>query len=145
MSRNKRKPTPPANTTSQTKQVRVETQVATFSGPLPPPKLLQDYEAIQPGFAERIVKMAEQEADHRRLQETKALDTDIVLNHKDFTERKTGQFLAFAIVIIMAFVGAYLALNGSEIAGSVFGGPAIVSIVGAFLNKNKTTNNHNSK
>ena len=109
---------------------------ATFSGPLPPPSLLQGYENIQPGFAERIVKMAEEESSHRKEQEQKELDADIKFGHRDYTERRLGQILAFLIVIIMAGLGSYLAMNGKEIVGSVFGGPAIVSIVLAFLKKN---------
>ncbi|MFZ3114001.1 MAG: hypothetical protein WA121_00185 [Syntrophales bacterium] len=41
----------------------------------------------------------------------------------------------------MATMGLYLAIIGKEIAGSVFGGPAIVAIVGAFLYRRKENNN----
>jgi len=135
MPRNKQK-TAVAQKQPAQKHLQVSTQVATFSGPLPHPALLQKYEDIQPGFAERIVCMAEGESAHRRDQEKKELDADIRFNEKDFTERRIGQFLALTIVLIMAGLGCYLALNGKEITGSVFGGPAIVSIVGAFLKKN---------
>ena len=37
----------------------------TYSGPLPHPAILQQYEAIQPGFAERLLRMAEREQDHQ--------------------------------------------------------------------------------
>lgn len=40
-----------------------------FSGPLPSPETLHEFEQVLPGLAERIVRMAEQEADHRRLVE----------------------------------------------------------------------------
>jgi uncharacterized membrane protein len=109
----------------------------TFSGPLPHPQHLAEYEAITPGFADRIIKMAEDESEHRRSQEQKELNADIHFNNKDFAERRIGQLSAVFIVLIMAAIGAYLALDGKEITGSVFGGPAIVSIVWAFLNKKK--------
>lgn len=137
----KRKTNLPQKSNPQVKQVQMAAKAAIFSGPLPPPNLLQGYDDIQPGFAERIVRMAEGEADHRRQQEQKALDADIKLSDKDFTERRLGQGLAFTIVIILAVLGAYLAINGKELTGSVFGGPAIVSIVGAFLNKKKSKDN----
>jgi uncharacterized membrane protein len=38
-----------------------------FSGPLPSPATLHEFEQVLPGLAERIVRMAEQEAEHRRL------------------------------------------------------------------------------
>ena len=34
---------------------------ASFSGPLPPPKILEDYDRVCPGAADRIIKMAEKE------------------------------------------------------------------------------------
>lgn len=36
-----------------------------FEGPLPPPKLLEGYERICPGAADRIIKMAENQSSHR--------------------------------------------------------------------------------
>ena len=43
----------------------------TFLGPLPPPEILAQYEQILPGSAERIMVMAENQAEHRQsLEET---------------------------------------------------------------------------
>jgi len=39
---------------------------ATFVGPIPPPDILQGYDNILPGLADRIVSMAEAEGNHRR-------------------------------------------------------------------------------
>lgn len=39
---------------------------SSFSGPLPPPDLLAEYEQVLPGLADRIVRMAEDEGAHRR-------------------------------------------------------------------------------
>lgn len=36
-----------------------------FTGPLPPPEQLLQYEQISPGFADRIVTMAEKEQENR--------------------------------------------------------------------------------
>ncbi len=36
-----------------------------FSGPLPPPQVLGQYDEILPGAAERILRMAEKQQDHR--------------------------------------------------------------------------------
>lgn len=36
-----------------------------FSGPIPPPNLLERYEAITPGAADRILTMAENQSKHR--------------------------------------------------------------------------------
>ena len=51
--------------------------VTQYSGPIPPPHTLASYEEIQPGFADRIIKMAETETAHRHEMEEKALKGDI--------------------------------------------------------------------
>lgn len=43
-------------------QFAVQQQV----GPIPPPEILKNYDAVKAGFAERIIKMAEEESAHRR-------------------------------------------------------------------------------
>ncbi|HEX6368579.1 MAG TPA: DUF2335 domain-containing protein [Longimicrobium sp.] len=40
--------------------------VEAFSGPIPEPDVLRDYEQVLPGLAERIVRWTEDEANHRR-------------------------------------------------------------------------------
>ena len=46
-----------------------------FSGPIPPPGFLEQYERINPGLASRMVAMAESEATHRRQMETKLVES----------------------------------------------------------------------
>jgi uncharacterized membrane protein len=41
-------------------------QSETFSGPLPPPEVMQGYEKVCPGAADRILVMAERQSEHRR-------------------------------------------------------------------------------
>ena len=48
-------------------------QHASFSGPIPPPTVLEGYERIIPGAAERILAMAEADAKHQRDIELAAL------------------------------------------------------------------------
>ncbi len=47
---------------------RVSTSLSmeAFQGPIPPPAVLESYERIVPGAAERILKMAENQAVHRQ-------------------------------------------------------------------------------
>lgn len=47
---------------------------AVFAGPLPPPNILQAYEQVEAGLADRIVAMAEDQGRHRRELEWKALE-----------------------------------------------------------------------
>src|SRR5215469_6508990 len=53
--------------------VRIAHEVAEFSGPLPPPSYLRDYETVVTGAASRIIAMAENEQTHRHRWEMSAL------------------------------------------------------------------------
>jgi uncharacterized membrane protein len=44
-----------------------------ISGPIPSPDVLRQYDAINPGLADRLVRMAEHEADHRRKMEAEVI------------------------------------------------------------------------
>lgn len=48
-------------------------EAAVFSGPLPPPSMYGEYEDTFKGSADRILKMAEKEQDHRIAWETRRL------------------------------------------------------------------------
>lgn len=50
---------------------------ATFSGPLPPPKVLEDYNRIVPGAANRILILAEKQSEHRRHIEAMFGETEV--------------------------------------------------------------------
>jgi uncharacterized membrane protein len=41
-------------------------EISRFSGPLPHPEDLAKYEQVLPGAADRIIRMAEQQAAHRQ-------------------------------------------------------------------------------
>jgi len=70
-----------------------------FSGPMPHPDLLGRYEQICPGSADRIIKMAEQEAEHRRSAERSIIDAQIVDMNKQHSESRCGQICALVITL----------------------------------------------
>ena len=47
------------------------TATMTYSGPMPHPEMLAEYERITPGLADRIVALAERQANHRMMLESK--------------------------------------------------------------------------
>lgn len=102
------------------------TATAQYSGALPPPEMLKGFEAVLPGSAERILKMAELEQTHRHAEES--------LARKSF-DRETllGQCFAFGIVL-SAIGGAVCAgINNAQVVGSVLGTFGIGSIVAVFI------------
>jgi uncharacterized membrane protein len=65
-------------------------QQATFSGPMPPPAVLEGYERLVKGAAERILLMAESDAKHQQEIEFAAL-------RAAENEIKRGQIFGFVI------------------------------------------------
>ena len=52
-------------------------QSTSFSGPLPHPDMLRKFDDVVPGAAERIIKMAEDQSNHRKDLERKVIESDI--------------------------------------------------------------------
>jgi uncharacterized membrane protein len=104
----------------------IRQEIAAFSGPLPPPAILEHYEKILPGAADRIITMAEQQSSHRREIEKKVIDSDI-------SNSRCG--LNFGLIIGLAALAAsvILALNGQALLGGALGLAYIVSLVGTFV------------
>ena len=73
-----------------------------YSGPLPPPTDLKQYEAILGGFANRLLKIHEQEQNFRQELSEKILS---LIREKN----KNGQILSFALSVISIFAGTFLA------------------------------------
>jgi uncharacterized membrane protein len=104
-----------------------------FSGPMPHPDLLGRYEQICPGSADRIIRMAEQEAEHRRSAERTIIDAQIVDMNKQHTESRRGQICALVITLAALAAGVYTAMAGHEVAGSIIGVGGIGGIVTTFI------------
>ncbi|HDY7993147.1 TPA: DUF2335 domain-containing protein [Vibrio vulnificus] len=97
-----------------------------YSGPLPPPSMLEGYDRVQYGFAERIVSMAEREQAHRHQLENRGVQGAI---DKD----KRSQNYALGIVLFLASLCGALILAGHDMAGSVLGGTTLVGTVALFI------------
>ena len=101
-----------------------------FSGPIPHPEILQQYDQIISGAAERILAMAEKDAEHQREIEKLAIQ---------FASRevKRGQWFGLAIGI-SAFITSIVALVlGSEQTASILGGVTVVGLVTVFVTGRK--------
>jgi hypothetical protein len=97
--------------------IRQETR---FAGPLPPPEAFDAYERVLPGAADRILKMAENQATHRQGLERRALTGDLI-------KAMMGTVLAY-ITFAGAMAGAvYLLANDKPL----YGLAALVTALGA--------------
>lgn len=75
-----------------------------FSGPIPPPEALARYEEIQSGAADRIIKMAEKQQDHRMSLEKKAIGGQI-------DQSKRGQIFGFIAILLCIGVAIFFAAS----------------------------------
>ena len=104
-----------------------------FAGPLPPPQILQGYEAACPGAANRIIELAEAQSAHRRMMEEKALDAQITGMGEQFHEARRGQIFAFCISALFLVCGSGVVLFGHPWPGAIFGTMGISGIVTTFI------------
>src|SRR4051812_46608438 len=77
----------------------VEMRAQSFSGPLPPPELLARYESMCPGSGDRIIRLAECEAEHRRSIEQAVVASEVEQRRRDSSEAQRGQYCALVITL----------------------------------------------
>jgi len=99
---------------------------SSFSGPLPPPDLLAEYEAVVPGLADRIVRMAEDEGGHRRKMQRGLLRLSFL-----------GLGSAFIITMTGILGGFYLINGGKSLEGIATFIGALGSLLLVYLSRGK--------
>src|SRR5262245_44679833 len=76
-----------------------------FSGPLPPPELLGQYDKVAPGSAERIIKKFESQTAHR-------IKLESILVWSESIKEVGGLVCGFVIAMTAIIGGIYTALQG---------------------------------
>lgn len=100
--------------------------LATWSGPLPPPSVLREFEDVVPGSAASIVATFTSEVSHRQSME-----------RKGFTLTGWGMALGFVGLIAMLGLAAYALICGHPwVAGTI--ATVMTSVVGLFVWKQQT-------
>lgn len=97
-----------------------------FSGPLPPPPVLKQYDDLVPGSAERIIRITERALDHQ-------IDFGSTALRAVVANTKRGQVLGF-VVVIAALVCSMIALyTGHESVAQILGGGTVISLAAIFV------------
>jgi len=97
-----------------------------FKGPIPPPKILKDYnEAVKDG-AERVVAMAEKQLHHR-------IQLEDYTIKESLKQSKAGQIFGFILGFAGLLSASILALLGHETTAGIFGTTTIVGLVAVFV------------
>ena len=99
---------------------------AHYSGPLPPPGILEKYNSAVPDGADRIIKMAEEEGNHRRAQEAKAVS-------RESRNSLLGIISAFILGMTSVIGGGYVVIQGHPWPGSLLSSVGLVGLVSVFI------------
>lgn len=104
-----------------------------FSGPLPPPNILEQYERLVPGAADRILRLWEDEVAHRRELELKRSDIERDQIANECKLRAKGQWLGFVLALCVLGVALVAIVRGHPLAGLASVVIALGSVVAAYL------------
>lgn len=109
-------------------------------GPLPSPRILQGYEHVLPGAAERLLVMAEKEQDH-------AHKLNVAMVQGMTNQSKLGQKMGFSIAVFGLLVGFVCMMAGGYwgnstliITGGGVIGVDLIALVALFLRTTKAQN-----
>ncbi len=104
----------------------IRTVASSFTGPTPPPQILEEYERICPGSAKLIFENFEKQADHRRRMEISQLD---------YAMKRSNWGLACgtAIVFSVLALGGYAVHCGQNLAASAAFIAPVVSLAWVFV------------
>lgn len=97
-----------------------------FSGPLPHPAILQQYDAVLPGAADRIIRMAENQEGHRH-----KLESAVV--HAEIRKSYFGMVCGLIVALTGMGIGGLLLNAGHTIGGSIFAGVPLTGLVTVFV------------
>ena len=97
-----------------------------YSGPLPPPELLERFNQVIPNGAERIMVMVEQQNSHRMV-----IENTVVKNQQ--WQSTLGQYFALAVTIFGLSISAWAIAYGHDGAGGTIGVATVGSVAAAFI------------
>lgn len=122
-----------SNEQSQNKEARIMRAESHFIGPIPPPDVLGKYEQLIPGSADRIIRMAEKQNNHR-------LGLEKMMIQGNISRSDYGLKWGYSIAVVFAIGGFYLVIIGKEISGWVaLAGAVLPSVIARFGAKKQQT------
>ncbi len=119
------------NSDSSEQIVFLQQKSIIFSGLLPSPEVLEKFEMIVRGSAERLISIAEKKAIVRT-------ELEVSLIHSDIERAKFGQVFGFVISITGLIGAGIIAVYGNSITGGILGVGTLASLVGVFMYGSKT-------
>jgi len=99
---------------------------ALYSGPIPSAAEMAKYEELSPGAASRLIRLMEQQAQHRQ-------DLEAIVIRRNLQDQRLGVIFAFIIVISSLIVATICVYWGHVVVGALIGTSGIGSIITAFI------------
>lgn len=96
-----------------------------FSGPIPPPNIINEYEKILPGAADRILAMAEKQSSHRQSMEKKMIEAE---SRDSLLGILFGFLLGIGCIVAAIVMSIVYPSSAGVISGAVLGGAGVTSI-----------------
>ncbi|MDX1950616.1 MAG: DUF2335 domain-containing protein [Verrucomicrobiota bacterium] len=122
----------PGNKRQDLASIQIEEhRIEMRASPLPHPAELAAYDQIIPNGADRIMKMAENQAAHRIAIENKVISSQQ-------SQAFFGQVCGLVIGLSGLAMATFAAVSGQPVFGGVIGGTTLVSLVGTFVYSRKT-------
>lgn len=97
-----------------------------FSGPLPHPKHLREYDDILPGAADRIISMTERQLAH-------AAQTDSKIIADDAADRRLGMIFGFAAFMASIAAACFCAAINQPVVAGAFLAATVIGAVTVFV------------
>lgn len=102
-----------------------------FSGPLPHPVILEGYERVLPGMADRVLSMAEEQAKHRR-------DIESQVIRANTKAELVGIVVTFLITIACIGGSIYLIATDKQVVGFLTMVSTLLALVYNFYSGNRS-------
>jgi uncharacterized membrane protein len=115
-------------------QVRRE-QFPPFTGPLPHPDILQQYDKVVPGAAERLLAIIERHAQHHDGMERIVVEG---------ASRRAwyGLVLGFVLALLCLIISAALIWTGHQWPGALLGSMDLIALVVTFVRLDRSEQRH---
>lgn len=97
-----------------------------FSGPIPHPRHLAEYNQIVPGSASMLINMAKSDLDHTHRLQERALEADI-------SDMKQGRWLGFAALVILMIGAIVCGLMDKDTIALALLGATVVGTIGQLI------------
>jgi uncharacterized membrane protein len=111
---------------NQRQSVKIQASRRQFIGPIPPPEILVQYNEAVPDAAERILKMAETQLEHRISIEKQVIDSNCKAQQR-------GPIYGLLVCLAAIGGGVYLVHTGKDAAGLASVLTPLAGIVAVFV------------